>query len=171
MRQGDFARARQGEELVGTWLGQYKVGNLDSTERLDWWLPGSFVEVKGKNQKISVKWPLITSEEDSFILDELSVRKAMDKFPHAYFVFLDHPQQRVFVARIDEVVCSDHTRINREGPNGHKKGKWVLDLSQYRQLTDPETELLPLLFADQVAMPWKDSALLIEPNSHQGVTS
>ena len=77
----------------------------DSTDELDWWMPGSFVEVKAKNQPISNRWPLPCAEPDAFILDELSVRKALAHFPHAYFVFLDHPLQRVFVARVDEVIC------------------------------------------------------------------
>lgn len=161
-RQGDFDGARRDEELVGSWLGQFKVGNLDSTEQLDWWLPGSFVEVKAKNQPISNRWPLPCAEPDAFILDELSVRKAMAHFPHAYFVFLDQPLQRVFVARADEVICGDHCRLNREGPNGHKKGKWILNLTQFRQLHDPANQLLPTIFSDQVSMPWKGSGLLVE---------
>ena len=160
-RQGDFDGARRDEELVGSWLGQFKVGNLDSTEQLDWWLPGSFVEVKAKNQPLSGRWPLTCREQDAFILDELSVRKAMAHFPHAYFVLIDHPLLRVFLARVDEVVCADRCRINREGSRGAKKGKWVLNLAQFRQLHDPPGQLLPTIFSDQASEPWKGSALLI----------
>jgi hypothetical protein len=160
-RSDDFTRARQSEELVGEWLGQHKIGSLDSTTRLDWWVPGFFVEVKQKNQPLSSLWPLPCAEPDAFILDELSVRKAMEHFPNAYFMLNDVPCGRWFLARIDEVCCADRLRINREGSGGRLKGKWVLDLSQFRHLVDPASELLPAIFADQVAMPWKGSALLV----------
>lgn len=164
-RSGDFAGARQGEELVGTWLGDFKIANLDSTDLLDYWIPGSWIEVKQKNQPISDRWPLRCAEPDAFILDELSVRKAMAHFPSAYFMLNDVPGARWFLARVDEVACCERLRINREGPGGHLKGKWILDLTQFRQLLDPRRELLPAIFADHVAMPWKGSALLVRPTT------
>ena len=160
-RSGDFAGARHGEELVGSWLGDFKIANLDSTERLDYWIPGAWVEVKQKNQPLTTKWLLPCAEPDAFILDELSVRKAMAHFPAAYFMLNDVPGARWFLARVDEVACCERLRTNREGQSGHLKGKWVLDLTQFRQLLDPRRELLPAIFADQVAMPWQGSALLI----------
>ncbi len=54
--------------------------------------------------------------------------------------------------------CADRVRVNRQtGKNGHRKGKWVVDLRSFRQLSDPSDELLPLILADQVELPWKDS--------------
>ncbi len=168
-RRSDHANARANEELVGSWLGSFKVGNLDSTDRLDWWIPGVYIEVKEKRQRITARWPLPDCDEgDAFILDELSVRKAMAHFPHAYFVLHDLPGgSRWFLARVDEVAMADRCRLNREGParspgaSGVLKGKHVVDLRQFRLLTDPATQLLPTVLADQIAMPWKQSALLI----------
>ena len=160
-RAGDFTGARPGEELVGTWLGAFKIANLDSPDRLDYWIPGSHVEVKQKNQPISSQWPMPCREPDAFILDELSVRKAMGHYPHAYFVLNDVPCGRWFLARVDEVCCAERVRINREGSGRHLKGKWVLDLTQFRLLQNPATDLMPLIFSDQCSMPWKASALLI----------
>jgi hypothetical protein len=162
-RHGDFEAARRFEEEVGEWLGAYKIGNLDSTERMDWWVPGVYIDVKEKRQPISSKWPLPDDcgVEDAFILDELSIRRAMEKHPHAYFVMHDAPTGRVFLARVDEVACADRVRVDRVGSTGHAKGKWVLDLRQFRHLPDPPADLLVQVLSDQVALPWRQSSLLI----------
>lgn len=161
--QADYANAREFEEEVGTWLGQFKVGNLDSPTRLDYWVPGIFVEVKEKRQplgeRFSKLWPAV-EPADLFVLDELSVRRALQHDYSTYFVLRDKPLERVFVARIDELVCAERVRVDRETSPGRKKGKWVLDLRQFRSLADPAAEFLPLVLADQVAMPWKDSPCL-----------
>ncbi len=162
-RAADHANARQNELLVQTWLGDFVVPNLDSTERLDFWIPGTFLDVKEKRQRITARWPMpaTVTEPDAFILDELSIRKAMAHFPSAYFLLHDCPMERWFLARADEVMCGDRERLNRQGTTGVDKGKWVIDLRQYRQLADPSVELLPAILADQVAMPWKLSQCLI----------
>lgn len=156
---GDFARAREFEEEVGTWLGEYKVGNLDSTERLDWWVPGVYIDVKEKRQKLNRRWHLLPGvpEQDLFVIDELAVRRAMQHFPHAYFVIRDVPGKRIFLARIDELVSAERARLNRTGTTEHRKGKWVIDLKNFRELTDPARQLLPTVLYDQTSMPWKNS--------------
>lgn len=172
-RQGDHRNARVNEELVGTWLGDFKVANLDSTDRLDYWVPGIFLDVKEKRQPIGPRWPLPagTVEANAFILDELSVRKAMSHHPHAYFVLHDCPHDRWFLARADEVVCADRVRINRVGSTNVAKGKWVLDLTQFRQLLSPAEQLLQTILADQIQMPWKQSACLVPTPEDRGLTS
>lgn len=166
-RQGDHARARRFELEVGEWLGPFKIGHLDATDRMDWWVPGVFLDAKEKAQPISRRWPMPPGcpSEDAFILDELSIRRAMLKAPSAYFVMRDTPADRTFLARIDEIVGGDHVRVDREGSTGHKKGKWIIDLRQYRQLDDPATDLLPAILGDQVALPWKQSPCLIPGGS------
>lgn len=163
-RRGDHAAARQFEEEVGAWLGTHRIPNLDSKDRMDWWVPGVYIDVKEKRQPISKVWPLPPGSppEECFILDELSVRRAMEKFPHAYFVVRDVPGgNRIFLMRIDEVVCADRVRVNRVGSTNVHKGKWVLDFRQFRQLSNPAEELLPAVLADQVSIPWKQSACLV----------
>lgn len=158
--QYDFASAREFEEQVGEWLGNFKVGNLTSPDRLDWWVPGVFLDVKEKKQKLSSRWHLIphTPEEFLFVLDELSVRRAAAHFPHAYFLIRDVPGGgRIYLARIDEVFCAERVRLNRVGNTQHAKGKWVLDLRNFRLLTDPASQLLPTVLNDQQHMPWKSS--------------
>lgn len=155
----DFARAREVEEQVGEWLGHFKVGNLEATDRLDWWVPGLFLDVKEKWQKLSRKWTrhFEWDETNAFIVDELSVRRAAQHFPHAYFIIHDRPGgKRWFLARIDEMFCAERVRLDRTNPNtGHKKGKWVVNLQNFRELPDPASQLLPTVLEDQIAMPWK----------------
>lgn len=160
--EADFLNARENEELVGSWLGEFKVGNLESTDRLDWWVPGLLVDVKEKRQRLSRRWTkrIDWPEVDTFVIDELSVRRAAEHFPHAYFMILDNPGGgRWFLARVDEVFCSERVRLDRitNSKTGHRKGKWLLNLQNFRQLTDPAVQLLPTVLNDQVEMPWKAS--------------
>lgn len=164
-RKADHEGARKFELEVGTWLGDFVVENLDSTDRMDYWIPGPFIDVKEKNQPLSKVWPLPEGcrPEDAFILDELSIRRALEKYPHAYFILRDNPCDRTFLARVDEVVCGDRRRLDRIGPapRNHPKGKWVVNLTQFRQLTDPKAEVLPLILQDQSGLAWRQSACLI----------
>jgi hypothetical protein len=159
----DYAGARAFEELVGGWLGTYKVPNLDAVDRLDYWVPGVYLDVKEKNQRLTARWWLLpgVEEVDLFVIDELSVRRAAAHFPHAYFLIRDRPGgDRIFLARIDEVFCAERARLNRIGKTNVAKGKWVVDLSNFRQLSDPAAQLLPTVLHDQTSMPWKQSACL-----------
>ncbi len=159
----DFQNARAFENEVGEWLGQFKVGNLDDPNRLDWWVPGVYIDVKEKVRKLGPRWHLLPGvpEEDLFVIDELSVRKAARHFPHSYFVIRDQPGgNRIFVARVDEMFCVERARRNRVGKTNHAKGKWIVDLKNFRQLTNPGSELLPLVLQDQQGMPWKLSHCL-----------
>lgn len=162
--QSDFAAARAFEEEVGNWLGEYKIANLDSSTRLDYWVPGFYLDVKEKRQPLGKRWHLLDGvpETDLFVLDELSVRRAAEHFPHAYFLIRDCPTGRIFLARIDEVFSTTHARVNRRTSEQHRKGKWVLDLTNFRMLDDPPLELLPLVLNDQVETTWKQSPCLTE---------
>jgi hypothetical protein len=158
--RSDFQNARAFELQVGTWLGEFKIGNLDSPDRLDWWVPGPYIDVKEKRLKLGQRWHLLPGvpEVDLFVIDELAVRKAAKHFPHAYFVIRDLPGgERIFLARVDEMFSVERKRVNRVGSTGHAKGKWIVSLQNFRQLTDPATQLLPTVLHDQQAMPWKYS--------------
>lgn len=159
----DFNASRDFELEVGEWLGDYKVPNLTDPNRLDWWVPGFYLDVKEKKQRLTARWHLLPGvpEVELFVLDELAVRKAMRHFPHAYFVIRDVPGgNRIFLARVDEVVAAEHVQANRTGNTGHKKGKWILNLANFRQLFDPASQVRPMILQDQVSMPWKDSQAL-----------
>lgn len=164
--RSDYEAARAFEEVVGGWLGTFKIANLNSPDKMDWWVPGFYLDVKERKRTIGPRWPLPEgcAVEDAFIIDELSIRRAMKYFPHAYFLIRALPEERVFLVRIDEVLCADRVRVNRVGPTGHPKGKHIINLSQFRQLEFPETELLQAVLADQVAVPWKRSDCIIATN-------
>lgn len=158
----DREEARLFEEEVGTWLGPHRISYTNSTDRLDHWVPGFYLEVKEKKGPLSARWtehwPGVPPEE-LFVLDELSVRKAAEFFPHCYFVLRDRPGgMRLFLARIDEIFCAERVRLNRVGPTGHPKGKWLLDLRSFRRF-EPE-HLRDLILQDQISTPWKASHCL-----------
>lgn len=160
--QHDRNAAKAFEAEVGTWLGEYKIERLDSKTETDFWVPGFYVEVKEKRQPLSDVWPLPAGclSEDAFILDELSVRRLCEKFPYAWFVLRDVPGDRIFLASIAEIVCGDHVRLNRIGSTDHKKGKWVIDLSQYALLQHP-SDVLPTILDNCVTLPHRQSACLV----------
>lgn len=154
----DFQAAKEFEIEVGGWLGPFHIANLDSPERLDYWVPGPYIDVKEKVRSLTRRWELLPGvpEVDLFVIDELAVRKAAEHFPHAYFVIRDVPGGgRIFLARIDEMFCAERARVNRIGDTGHAKGKWVVSLQNFRQLDDPASQLLPTVLYDQVNTPWK----------------
>ncbi len=163
-RTGDFSNARANEELVGSWLPEPKQSFLNSTTEMDWEAGEQKVKVdiKEKNQPLTAKWPLPpkTIARDAFIIDELSVRRAMLYTPNAYFVLHDKPQGRWFLARIDEVVCSNRVSLDRIGPNGHAKGKWVCDLKSFREMKDPATQIWEFITKDAKDKPWLKSACI-----------
>lgn len=162
MKAGDFARAERFEQTVAEWLPAHHIDKTKSTEDLDFWVPGWYLDVKERHQKISAGWPRIpgVKDDDLFIIDELSVRKALKHYPHAYFLLHDVPGKRVFLARVDEIVAAPHIQVDRVSASGHAKGKWVVGLLNFRLLKDPKNELTPTIFADQLALPWKRSECL-----------
>jgi len=153
-RAGDFANARAWEEEVASWLPPH-IARFDSTEELDIYVPGAYIDCKEKIRKISDRWPRPPGVEewDLFIIDELSVRKALRHFPMSYFLIRDRQSgDRVLLARVDEMAAVERSRVNRVG-----KGKWLVDLSNFKVLEDPKYELWPAITADQLGLPWKRS--------------
>lgn len=155
-RQQDFQAARAFEEEVGRHLGPNVVARLDSTTDLDFWLPEVFIECKEKRQRLTERWRLLdgVDEKDLFILDELSLRKAIEKGPSVYFVLRDLPENRMFLARVDEVACSSFARRNRVG-----KGKLILNLKNFRQIESLD-KIVPMTMHEQTTLPWRRSECL-----------
>jgi len=140
-RAGDFAGARAFEEEVVGALGAAGYGGwhaLDETDKLDFMHPGWVVEIKEKNQRINTqRWDTPTAERDSFIIDELSVRKAIDDPLPVFFVLRDNIEHRIFCVPLEELVGLPKRRMNRRGPTGHDKGKWIVSLEECIQLLLP----------------------------------
>lgn len=163
--QTDFVDARQFEEEVGTWLGDFKIANLDSSTRMDYWIPGVQLDVKEQKSPLGDRftkhWPGV-EQLDLFVIDELSVRRALhDHGTSAYFLIRQRPTGRLFLARADEMACTERVRLDRETSPGNKKGKWLVRLSAFRQITDHRS-LLDVVLGDQIALPWKRSECLSE---------
>lgn len=128
-----------------------------STTDLDFAVPRVvWVEVKEKRQRLNRKWVLHEGvpERDHFVLDELSLRKAVAAAPYCYFVLRDVPGgDRIFLASVFEVACGDRVRRLRSG-----KSKLILRLDQYRRVALPD---LPEAIAVDIAHePWKGSGAL-----------
>lgn len=151
----DLADAREFEQIVRGWLPAWVDDRTTSTSELDFYVPGFYIDVKEKKQRIGDRWPLPCREEDAFIVDELTIRKGLKHYPNAYFVIQDRPMGRVFVARIDEIAMTEKFRVNRVG-----KGKHIVDLMNFTHLLDPARDLMTYLVQDQISMPWKRSEIL-----------
>jgi len=162
--QADFMNARLFEEEVGSWLGDFKIGSLDSSTKMDWWVPGFYLDVKEKRQQLGERfaklWPEVPREH-LFVIDELSVRRAMQYGYSGYFLIRDCPMDRLYLVRVDELTSTERVRANRETTPGRKKGKWLVDLRAFRQI-EPGPGLLAHVLQDQIDTPWKNSELLGE---------
>lgn len=156
--QSDFLASKEFEQQVALHLPQQMIDRTDSTTELDFYVPGWYCDVKEKKQPISKRWPLPAGspEPDCFILDELSLRKALKHDYMAYFLIRDVPCNRLFLAAAWEVACAERVRVNRGG-----KGKLVLDMTQFRQLQFL-TEIDPMIRQDQIDCRWKRSECISE---------
>lgn len=150
--QMDFANAAEFEAVVRSFLPIYLVDRSKSTTDLDFWIPPAWIEVKEKRQPLTNRWHLLPGvpESDLFVLDELSLRKALKHGLEAYFVLRDVPGDRIFLAAAWEVGCSSTTRVNRGG-----KGKLLLNLAEFRQVS--LDRVMAEIQKDQVDCTWKRS--------------
>jgi hypothetical protein len=152
-RQGDFKGARAFEEQVALHLPEWRVTEFDHTDRLDVWVPGYYVEVKTKGQPLTARWHRLegVEERDLFVMDELSVRRALKYYPEAYFLIYDIPENRYFIANAIEFALVERARLNRAG-----KGKWIVNLANFRRLASLD-QINELVQADLASLWWKQS--------------
>ena len=152
----DFAEARALEEHVASFLPEQRITKFDHNDDLDIWIPGYYVEVKAKRQKLTARWSKLVEipERDLFIMDELSVRRACRHWPEAYFLIHDMPEDRYFLASVVDLVCVERTRVQRVG-----KGKWLVNLQDFYRVGRLE-DLNELIQADLASVRWKQSKCL-----------
>jgi hypothetical protein len=153
----DFNGSKEWEAQVATHLPAHTIVRTDSTSELDFYLPALYVEAKEKRQKLNKRWHLLNDveEPDLFVLDELSLRKALVHAPYSYFLLHDVPGGgRMFLASAVEVAVADRVRRNRVG-----KGKLILDLRSFRQIEGLEA-LMPTVTEDVTEQNWKRSECL-----------
>jgi len=146
------------EQAVGAALGPYVIDNTLATDRLDWYVPGYLVEAKSKRQKLTARWHLLPGvpEEDLFIIDELSVRRAMKHGYEVFFALQDLPGNRLFFVALHELIGLTRVRVNRN-TGGGLKGKWIINLAECRQIQSLD-EIPDLACKILVETPWKASS-------------
>lgn len=156
LRQADRADSLEWEAVVAEALGPWIHSRTDSTTELDYWWPGFLLDAKEKKQKLTERWHLLpgVEERDLFVIDELSIRKALTHYPAAYFVVRDRPGERLFLASVGHVAVADRVRVQRAG-----KGKWIVNLATWRQIARLE-DIPQIIQAELVSMPWKRSECL-----------
>lgn len=166
-RAGDFPKSKQFEQMVGSWLPATKKDQTSSKSEMDWLVDDIRVEVKEKNQKYNANnWPFPrgTLEKNVFIIDELSIFKALHYFPSVYFVLHDNVNEgaeRVFLAPISHIVACEREMVDRVGPTGYPKGKWLCNITQFMRLDNPAEQLWDEILKYEEAKPWLKSACLL----------
>jgi hypothetical protein len=158
-KQNDFLEAREYEEYLESRLGVACDSRFDSTTELDIWVPGYMIEAKEKKQKYTKRWQLLEGvlEENLFIIDELTIRRALGEWPGAFFLLRDtvYPSgPRLFLAPIWELISVERVRVNRD-----KKGKWIIDTTNFRQVRD-ESEIPIIATHLLIEKAWKRSECL-----------
>lgn len=163
---GDFERARDFEQAVADALEpetHHLVTQFDSTTRLDIWVPGFMLDIKEKRQRLSDRWTVHApawDERDCFIIDELSIRRCLEKsVTETYFLLRDVPEGRMFICSALEVAMAERVRLDRQTSPGNLKGKWLVNLQQFRRLPSVE-QAYEFITADLADMPWKQSQCL-----------
>lgn len=156
----DFFRAKSYEEEVASWF-PHAVTNLGSNDKLDIWVPGFYLDVKERRATLTKKWPVPPGcrHEDAFVIDEVAIRKALEHHPAAFFLLRDVEFDRTFLARVDEVTLCPRVRVNREYGET-VRGKLVVDMTCFRSVEQPETELLPMIMQDLASLSWRQAPCL-----------
>jgi len=150
--QADYADTGW-EDEIRVVLGEHVIDDSKKNDRLDFWVPGFYLECKEKRQPLTTRWHLLPGvpEENLFVLDELSVRRAMRHGYEVFYAIKDRPTGRTFLAAQHELIGVDRVRVNRNG-----KGKWIINLGELR-LVDDISRIPELIREILSATPWKRS--------------
>lgn len=170
-RTGDFARSRAYEEHVSEVLGVANITRFDSPNDLDIFVPtdigdGWYLEIKEKNQRYTDRWHLLDGvlERDLFIIDELTTRRALLKYPKVFYLLRDNvgaETPRLFLIPLWELVCMERHRVDRV-----RKGKWILDLAPITRLAS-EGDIVEAVATTLIQEPWLQSNCMGGPGVEQ----
>lgn len=127
------------EQEVRQFLDQARLrynNQTDSFKRSDFtiWLAEKtpfFLEVKEKRQPYNLSnWPAFAPEPDLFILDDLTVRKALSVAPRAGILVRDNTQARYHFFSVVDLALMPRVRVNRpiNRQSPELKGKWLINL-------------------------------------------
>lgn len=167
MRASDLNQSKEFEQQVAAGLGEFLVDYSASTEKIDFWVPGFYLDVKEKRQQLTDRWHLLPGVDEQYlvVLDELGTRKLMQHYPYGYFLIRDVPGgNRLFLASATELCSVERARVNRWTSSDKAKGKLVFDLRNFRPLTEIG-DVYNIVMQDLLDMPWKQSPCVgeIEP--------
>ena len=110
-RRHDLANAKAYENYVADAIGVPVHSRFTSKTDLDLWHPGYFIEIKEKNQPLTPRWHILEhcEERNLFVLDELTVRKALRWYPEVFLLVRDNsggdPDPRLFLIPIWELIA------------------------------------------------------------------
>jgi len=163
-RKLDKERSEGYEHFVSSQITRPLLTRFNAKDDLDIYAPGWYIEIKEKHSKMTARWPLPEGceERNAFIVDELSIRRAMRHYPQVFFLLRDNVDKenpRLFIVPIWEMITLPKKRVNREGNTGHKKGKWIVDLSLCTRLSH-EDQAQEYCEHAMVNTPWLNSECL-----------
>lgn len=157
----DLANAAEFEERVASQMGVPVHTRFNGKDDLDIWVPGYYIEIKEKRQPLTARWQLLdgVDETDLFVIDEQTIRRALRHWPNVYFLLRDVPSGgRLFLIAIWELVVNP--RVVRR--NRVSKGKWIINLADYRQLGDI-ADIHSIAVNELGTFPWKRPECVTAP--------
>lgn len=128
--------------------------HTDATDLLDFLADGIWIEVKEKHTAYSPLWieglP-IGSTDDIFILDELTIMKAVHEKGPVWFLLRDTVAGKIYVAGLwDVLAVGPIARKNRKA-----KGKWLLPLTSFTEVESLELAVKVIRVRSEQS-PWLD---------------
>ena len=95
------------------------------------------LEIKEKRQPVKrSNWPVPKHilDEDIFILDDLTARKALLAAPFSAIAVQDRPRNSYYVADVLDLWSMPRVRVNRKISKNKYKGKWILSFRNFVKL-------------------------------------
>lgn len=111
--------------------GSSSYDQLDFTINDKHGQPVFHLDVKEKRQKYNLmNWPKFAPESDSFILDDLAVRKCLAHAPKSGILVRDNIRERYFFFSVIDLALMPRKRVNRPINKNQPdiKGKWLVNL-------------------------------------------
>jgi hypothetical protein len=105
----------------------------------------------------------VSSQITRPLLTRFNAKDDLDIYTPGWYIEIkeDKENPRVFIVPIWEMITLPKKRVNREGNTGHKKGKWIVDLTLCTRLAH-EKDAQEYCDHAMVSTPWLNSECLGE---------